>query len=174
MMSWRAAVITVSDSRGRGETTHDPSGDLIVARLAELPADITDRRLVPDEIEAIRAALGAVLARAHLVVLSGGTGLGPRDVTPQAISPLLDYEVPGMAEAMRREGLRNTPHAMLSRQVVGVSQGRLVIALPGSPAAVDQGLRTVWKALPHALRLLAGDTAHGGTSPPDVGHLDPS
>ncbi|MGD0447690.1 MAG: MogA/MoaB family molybdenum cofactor biosynthesis protein [Candidatus Dormibacteria bacterium] len=174
MMSWRAAVITVSDSRGRGETTHDPSGDLIVARLAELPADITDRRLVPDEVEAIRAALGAVLARAHLVVLSGGTGLGPRDVTPQAISPLLDYEVPGMAEAMRREGLRNTPHAMLSRQVVGVSQGRLVIALPGSPAAVDQGLRTVWKALPHALRLLAGDTAHGGTSPPDVGHLDPS
>jgi len=173
-MSWRAAVITVSDSRGRDGTTHHPSGDLIVARLAELPADITDRRLVPDEIEAIRAALGAVLARAHLVVLSGGTGLGPRDVTPQAISSLFDYEVPGMAEAMRREGLRSTPHAMLSRQVVGVSQGRLVIALPGSPRAVDQGLTAIWRALPHALALLAGDTAHGETSPPDVGHLNPS
>jgi molybdenum cofactor synthesis domain-containing protein len=173
-MRWRAAVITVSDSRARGETTHDPSGDLIVSRLAELPADITDRRLVPDEIEAIRAALRAVPVGAHLVVLSGGTGLGPRDVTPQAISPLLDYEIPGMAEAMRREGLRSTPHAMLSRQVVGVSQGRLVIALPGSPRAVDQGLKAVWRALPHALLLLAGDTAHGATSPADVGHLDPS
>ena len=165
-MRWRAAVITVSDSRARGQTTDDQSGDLIVSRLAELPADITDRRLVADEVEAIREALRAVLARAHLVVLSGGTGLGPRDVTPQAILPLLDYEIPGMTEAMRREGLESTPHAMLSRQVAGVSQGRLVIALPGSPAGVDEGLKAVWRALPHALQLLAGDTAHGEHHPP--------
>jgi molybdenum cofactor synthesis domain-containing protein len=165
-MRWQAAVITVSDSRAGGKTADGPSGDLIVSRLAELPADVTDRRLVPDEVEAIRAALRAVLAQVQLVVLSGGTGLGPRDVTPQAISPLLDYEIPGMTETMRREGLRSTPHAMLSRQVVGVSRGRLVIALPGSPRAVDQGLKAVWRALPHALRLLAGDTAPGEHHPP--------
>jgi len=165
-MRWRASVITVSDSRARGETADDPSGDLIVGRLAELPADIIDRRLVPDEIEAIREALRAVVARVHLVVLTGGTGLGPRDVTPQAISPLLEYEIPGMTEAMRRDGLRSNPHAMLSRQLAGVIQGRLVIALPGSPGAVDQGLKSVWRALPHALLLLAGDTAHGKHHPP--------
>ena len=174
MIERRAAVITVSDSRGRGETTHDPSGDLIVARLAELPADITDRRLVPDEIEAIRAALGAVLARAQLVVLSGGTGLGPRDVTPEAISPLLDYEVPGMAEAMRRRVFAAHPTPCCRDRWWGSASGRLVIALPGSPRAVDQGLKAIWRALPHALALLAGDTAHGGTSPPDGGHLYPS
>jgi len=80
--------------------------------------------------------------------------------------PLLEYEIPGMTEAMRRDGLRSTPHAMLSRQLAGVMQGRLVIALPGSPGAVDQGLKSAWRVLPHALQLLAGDTAHGKRHPP--------
>jgi molybdenum cofactor synthesis domain-containing protein len=150
----------VSDSRARRETENDASGDAIVARLLELPADIIDRQVVADVIDGIRTALRAALAQAQLVVLTGGTGLGPRDVTPQAILPLLDYEIPGMTEAMRREGLRSTPHALLSRQVAGVIEGRLVIALPGSPRAVREGLETIWKALPHALRLLAGDTGH--------------
>jgi molybdenum cofactor synthesis domain-containing protein len=159
---WLAAVITVSDSRARHDTENDPSGDAIVARLRELPADIIDRQLVADVVDDIRASLRRALTHAQLVVLSGGTGLGPRDVTPQAVSPLLDYEIPGMSEVMRREGVRSTPHAMLSRQVAGVSQGRLVIALPGSPRAVRECLEAIWEALPHALRLLAGETAHGG------------
>jgi molybdopterin adenylyltransferase len=157
---WRAAVITVSDSRARRGAAEDSSGDAIVARLADLPADVVIRRVVADSADEIRSALRDAVEGANLVVLSGGTGLGPRDVTPQAIRPLLDYEIPGMAEAMRREGLRGTPHAMLSRQVVGVARRRLVMVLPGSPRAVIEGLDAVWEALPHALRLLSGDTAH--------------
>ena len=160
---WLAAVITVSDSRARHETDRDPSGDAIVARLGELPAEVVDRQTVADVVTEIRAALRGALAHAQLVVLTGGTGLGPRDVTPEAVSPLLDYQIPGMTEAMRREGLRGTPHAMLSRQVAGVSRGRLVLALPGSPRAVREGLDAIWEALRHALRLRAGDTAHRGS-----------
>lgn len=160
---WQAAVITVSDTRARDRTESDPSGDAIVARLGELPADVIARQTVADVVTDIRAALRTALADAQLVVLTGGTGLGPRDVTPQAVSPLLDYQIPGMTEAMRREGLRSTAHAMLSRQVAGVSRGRLVLALPGSPRAVREGLDAIWDALPHALRLLAGDTAHRGS-----------
>ncbi len=158
--SWRAVAITVSDSRARVSSPADPSGDLIAARLAELPAEVVARRIVPDSIDEIRGAVAAALEVADLVVLSGGTGLGPRDVTPQALEPLLDYVVPGMAEAMRADGLRSTPLAMLSRQVAGVARGRLVIALPGSPRAVRESLDAVWAALPHALQILAGHTAH--------------
>ena len=158
--SWRAAAITVSDSRARVSSPADPSGDLIAARLAELPAEVVARRIVPDSIDEIRGAVAAALEVADLVVLSGGTGLGPRDVTPQALEPLLDYAVPGMAEAMRAHGLRSTPLAMLSRQVAGVARGRLVIALPGSTRAVRESLDAVWATLPHALQILAGHTAH--------------
>ena len=155
----RVAVITVSDGSAAG-TRVDTGGELVAQRMAALPADIVSRAVVPDSVADIQAALAAALMAADCVVLTGGTGLGPRDVTPQAVRPLLDYEVPGMAEAMRGEGRRNTPHAMLSRQVVGVAQGRLVIALPGSPRAVGECIDTIWAALPHALALLRGETAH--------------
>src|ERR1700684_1121019 len=101
---WRAAEITVSDSR-RGVDADDRSGDVIVARFALLPADVGARASVPDEIEAIRAAVRDAAAKADVLILTGGTGLGPRDVTPQALEPLLNYQVPGMAEAMRQQGL---------------------------------------------------------------------
>ncbi|TMD92843.1 MAG: hypothetical protein E6I76_16125, partial [Chloroflexi bacterium] len=114
--------------------------------LAGLPATVVSRALVPDEPEAIAAAVVEAAAAAALLVITGGTGLGPRDVTPQSIAPLLDYEVPGMAEAMRSRGLASTPHAMLSRQVAGVRGGCLVLALPGSPRAVAECLDTVWEA----------------------------
>ena len=159
---WRAAVITVSDSRS-GDPD-DTSGSAIVERLADLPAEVVRRDWVVDSIEAIQASVRDSLAAADLVVLSGGTGLGPRDVTPEALAPLLDYVVPGMAEAMRQEGLRHTPHAMLSRQTVGVAERRLVISLPGNPRAVRESLDAVWAALPHALALLYGETGH---APPE-------
>jgi molybdopterin adenylyltransferase len=166
----RIAEITVSDSR-RGVDSDDRSGDVIVARFALLPADVVARESVPDSVDAIRAAVGECVTKADIVVLTGGTGLGPRDVTPQALLPLLDYEVPGMAEAMRQQGLASTPHAMLSRQVVGVIGACLVMSLPGSPRAVAECLDAVWPALPHALDLIAGNTRHvdGATEQPVAG-----
>ena len=155
----RAAVITVSDSRAAGRPG-DASGDVIAERLLSLPAVIVQRNVVADSVDQIRAVVRLAISGADLVVLTGGTGLGPRDVTPQAIEPLLDYQVPGLAEAMRHDGVQRTPHAMLSRQVVGVAGRCLVISLPGSPRAVAQSLDSVWAALPHALALLRGDTAH--------------
>ncbi len=156
---WRAAEITVSDSR-RGVDSDDRSGDVIIARLALLPADVVARESVADDVDAIRAAVRTCMVKADLLILTGGTGLGPRDVTPQALRPLFDYEVPGMAEAMRQQGLASTPHAMLSRQVVGVTMHCLVLSLPGSPNAVAECLDAVWPALPHALALISGETRH--------------
>ncbi len=166
----RMAEITVSDSR-RGVDSDDRSGDVIVARFALLPADVVARESVPDSIDAIRNAVRECARKADIVVLTGGTGLGPRDVTPQALLPLLDFQVPGMAEAMRQQGLASTPHAMLSRQVVGVIGACLVMSLPGSPRAVAECLDAVWPALPHALELISGNTRHpdGATERPGVG-----
>jgi molybdopterin adenylyltransferase len=162
---WRGAEITVSDSR-RGVDTDDRSGDVIVARFALLPADVVARSSVADDVEAIQAVTRDFAAKADILILTGGTGLGPRDVTPQALAPLFDYQVPGMAEAMRQLGLNSTPHAMLSRQVVGVMGACLVLSLPGSPRAVAECLDAVWAALPHALNLLAGATRHSDVAPP--------
>ncbi|MHB8489012.1 MAG: MogA/MoaB family molybdenum cofactor biosynthesis protein [Candidatus Dormibacteria bacterium] len=163
---WRAAEITVSDSR-RGVDADDRSGDVIVARFALLPADVIARESVPDDVESIRAAVRQCAGAADILILTGGTGLGPRDVTPQALLPMFDYEVPGMAEVMRGHGLRSTPHAMLSRQVAGVTGKCLVLSLPGSPTAVAECLDAVWPALPHALALISGNTRHPeATSPP--------
>jgi molybdenum cofactor synthesis domain-containing protein len=157
----RAAVITVSDTRARG-VGDDRSGDLIEGRLRTLTADPVARHVVPDDVDAIRSTVGIALDEVDLVVLTGGTGIAPRDVTPQALAPLLEYEIAGMAEAMRAAGLRSTPHAMLSRQVVGVVRSRLVMALPGNPRAVAECLEAVWPALPHAFELLRGQTHHHG------------
>jgi molybdopterin adenylyltransferase len=155
----RACVLTVSTKGARGERV-DLSGERLAEMLQRLPADVVGRAVVSDDEDEIRAEVRRFLqADPHLILLTGGTGLGPRDVTPQALEPLLDYLVPGMAEAMRAAGLRKTPHAMLSRSLAGVCGRTLVLALPGSPKGASDSLEAVMEALPHGLRTLRGEVS---------------
>jgi molybdopterin adenylyltransferase len=151
-------VLTVSDRTAAG-TRADDSGDAIEARLAGLGFTV-ERRVVPDDMPAIGAAIveGALVHR--LVVTTGGTGLTPRDVTPQATAAVLDYEVPGIAEAMRADGRRSTPLAVLSRGVVGVRGGSLIVNVPGSPRGAMESLDAVVPILDHALETLSGPFDH--------------
>ena len=133
-----AVVIVVSDRSAAGMRA-DSTGPAVSAWLRERGTGATVT-VIPDEKAAIAGAVTDAVARARLVVLAGGTGLGPRDVTPQAVRPLLDYEVPGLAEAMRAEGRRSTPLAALSRSLAGVVGRSLVLALPGSPRGALESL----------------------------------
>ena len=150
--------MTASDRGARG-TRADASGDLIAERLAGLGFAVA-RRVVPDDQWVIEAALVDGAAAHPLVVTTGGTGLTPRDVTPQATAAVLDYEVPGIAEAMRAEGRRSTPFAALSRGMVGVRGRSLIVNLPGSPKGALESLEVVIPVLDHALETLAGPFDH--------------
>jgi molybdenum cofactor biosynthesis protein B len=155
----RAHVITVSDGVSAGART-DTSGPALAERLKQ-HFTVTGPDVVPDEQDRISDAIvAAVVAGADVVVTTGGTGLGPRDVTPQATSMLLDYEVPGLAEAMRREGAASTPMAALSRSLAGVRGRTLIINVPGSSKGAAESLDAVMPVLAHAVRLLHGDTKH--------------
>ena len=155
-----AAVLTASDGCAAG-VVPDRSGVIAREILQELGFSIADSAIVPDDVEAIRErVLKWAASGIRLVLTTGGTGLGPRDRTPEAVTPLLDRELPGYGELLRSEGLRDTPMAVLSRSLAGSIGATLVIVLPGSPRAVESGLRTLAPTIPHALRLLAGDTAH--------------
>jgi molybdopterin adenylyltransferase len=157
----RAAVITVSDGVAHG-ARKDESGDLAERQLTESDYSIVDRVVVPDEQPAIVAALRAQIgAGTRLIVTTGGTGFGPRDVTPEATTEVIERPAPGLSELMRAAGLEHTPMAALSRGVAGAAGSCLILNLPGSPKGVKESLDAVVEVLPHALRLLAGDTQHG-------------
>jgi molybdopterin adenylyltransferase len=153
-----ALVLTVSDRSAEG-TRADASGAGLAARLSEIGFRV-ERRIVPDEEWEIEQAIVAGAAAHRLVVTTGGTGLTPRDVTPQATSAVLDYEVPGIAEAMRADGRRSTPFAALSRGLVGVRGGSLIVNLPGSPRGSLESFEVVVPLLDHALETLAGPFDH--------------
>jgi molybdenum cofactor synthesis domain-containing protein len=158
----RAAVLTVSDRVSRGEA-QDASGDLLDEALRADGFD-TERRVVPDEADEIAAAIEELAADTALVLTTGGTGLAPRDVTPEATRSVLEREAPGIAEALRADSIAKTPHGLLSRGVAGVLGHTLVVNLPGSTGGCRDGYAILSPALPHALALL-GDaaTAHEQT-----------
>lgn len=157
-MSFSAVVLTISDSAAAGVRA-DTSGDAIQQRL-ETKGFTTRRVAVPDEREDIERALIEACSSAHLVITTGGTGLGPRDVTPEATKAILDREAPGIAEVIRAGGLLHTPLAALSRGVAGARGSSLVLNLPGSEAAVKESLDAVIALIPHALETLSGHTSH--------------
>ena len=158
----RAAVITVSDGVAEG-TRDDRSGDLLAELLAAEGYDVR-RRVVPDERDAIADAIADLSGGADLVLTTGGTGLAPRDVTPEATMTVLERAAPGIAEALRADAIAKTPHGLLSRGIAGVRGRTLVVNLPGSPGGCRDGFAVLKPALPHALELLAGEpTAHRQT-----------
>jgi molybdopterin adenylyltransferase len=158
----KAAVLTVSDGVVAG-TRVDESGDVLAELLAAEGFDVT-RRAVPDEQEEISAAISELAEAVQVVLTTGGTGVGPRDVTPEATRVVLERWALGIAEAIRADAVAKTPHGMLSRGIAGIRGTTLVVNLPGSPGGCRDGFAVLQPALGHAVRLLAGEeTAHRQT-----------
>jgi len=155
-----AGVLTISDKGSQGKRK-DESGPAAVSILENQGFTVVRQKVVPDNRGLIADALKEWADKdcLSLIVTSGGTGLSPTDVTPQAMQEVIDFPVPGIAEAMRAESLRKTPHAMISRAMAGVRKTCLIINLPGSPGGVKDNLAVVLPALKHALSKLGGDTA---------------
>ena len=158
----RVAVLTVSD-RVAGGSREDAGGDALEELLARAGAEVVAREVVPDERAAISTALRAMAGRADVVLTTGGTGLGPRDVTPEATREVLDREAPGIAEALRHASLAITPFAMLSRATAGLAGRTLVVNLPGNPKAVREEWAVLAPVLGHAVATARGpvpDSSH--------------
>ena len=161
MSNIRAVVITASDACARGER-EDASGAALVQLLTDLGAQVVASKILSDDLDPLAGALTEFADRddVNLIVTTGGTGLGPRDNTPEATLHVIQREVPGIAEAIRAESLKSTPMAMISRGVCGVRSGALIVNLPGSPKAVKETFAIIAPVLSHAIDLLSGRTSH--------------
>ncbi len=157
----RAAVITVSDACSRGER-RDDSGEALVELLQASGAEVVEAGILSDDLAPLIQRLEQISRRGdvNLILTTGGTGLGPRDNTPEATRQVIEREAAGIAEAIRAESLKVTPMAMISRGVAGVASGTLIINLPGSPKAVKESFAVIKPVLAHAVDLLAGKTRH--------------
>lgn len=157
MVELKIAILTASDKGSRGER-EDRSAQVIKELVAQIGGEVVAYDVVPDEREILATKMKeyADQISVDLILTSGGTGLSPRDVTPEATIDVVERLVPGIAEAMRLTGLEKTPHAMLSRAVAGSRGKTLIINLPGSPRAVRENLETVLPSIPHALEILQG------------------
>lgn len=164
----RAVVLTISDSVARSERT-DASGPALIEAVQALGATLVAHDVVPDEREVIAERLRAYADRedVNLILTTGGTGLSPRDQTPEATRDVIEREVPGLAEAMRLATFTSgTPRAILSRAVAGIRSGTLIINFPGSVRGVQETFAIIGPALPHAIDILSGQTGHGGDPSP--------
>ncbi len=151
----KAAILTMSDKGSRGERT-DMSGQVIRRILAEIGAEIPLYDVIPDERQIIETKLNEWKDKVNLIITTGGTGVAPRDVTPEATRAVIEKELPGYAEAMRMEGLKVTPRAMGTRAVAGVAGQCLIVNLPGSPKAVEECLRVILPAIAHTIDVIQG------------------
>lgn len=154
-----AAVVTISDGVSAG-TRQDQSGDTLVEMLSAAGFDVRERAVVPDDAERISMTLRGFVDEVGLLVTTGGTGFGPRDVTPEATAQVIERHAPAMAMLMVSTGLSKTPMAALSRGLVGSAGRTLILNLPGSPKGAAENLAALLPVIPHALDLLAGDTEH--------------
>ena len=159
----RAVILTISDSAFRGER-EDLSGPAAQHELRQLGCDVLEKLIVPDEMGQIRDQLIFWSERedVDLIVTAGGTGLSPRDVTPEATAAVIEKEVPGLAELMRHDGMKSSPRSVLSRAKVGIRAGTLIVNLPGSVKGVTESLRALTPVLPHALEVVSGVSSRCG------------
>ncbi len=162
---FRAAIITLSDKGSKGER-EDESGMIIREMIMSIGASVSHYEVLPDEKPGIVEVLSRLSdsGTIDLILTTGGTGVSPRDVTPEATREVIERELPGMAEAMRAESLKKTPHAMISRAITGIRKRTLIVNLPGSPRAVRENLAVILPALPHAIEKINGDLRECGSA----------
>ncbi len=157
----KAAIITISDKGSRGER-EDKSGEVIKEKLRHIKAQVVAYDIVPDERDIIAQKLKSFAGKANLILTTGGTGVSPRDITPEATRDVIEKELPGFSEAMRMESFKITPRAIGSRAVSGIYKDTLIINLPGSPKGVSECLDTVLNAIPHTLDVIGGGVVDCG------------